>query len=41
MTADVQISAEERKLFTDLLLKPITLVSLREMLERAWKPVQP
>ena len=41
VTADVQISAEERKLFTDLLLKPITLVSLREMLERAWKPVQP
>ena len=34
VTADVQIAAEKRALFTDLLLKPITLDSLREVLGR-------
>lgn len=34
VTADVQITAEKRALFTDLLLKPITLDSLREVLGR-------
>ncbi len=33
VTADVQIAAEKRA-FTDLLLKPITLDSLREVLGR-------